>query len=776
LFPFIRICKDIFRRQLLALYEDALLVGWLRKGIPLEEEHCLPEGRLGIRTLLNSRQEIPWSQVRCASAAEPTSIPGVGPNWRFQVDAGTCWADFQVRPEDIGNVLRVFEALLPGRFTRLRGARHQLSPRRVRFFLLLFGIPAIVGALLGALAAGLLGALFGAFSCVAYVAFMALLLSLEPVLKRRRERAERKRLEARKKKKMRDLSGKQPIRSRSLGWVLKIGALAFLVCLISGYIRLPEGTVGVVLGWLLWLPAAAVMYLGYRLSLVDPRQADDRAAQRPILYLRAFDDDHKTNLQPPSQWNIVRGVAPHTSGRRPWLARLVNEWWTGLIRKFFNKGVDTAEEQLAHYFSKFGPFVAIGRPGEPLPSPGAERIYVRDEEWQQAVLERLDRCQAVVLQPGRSSGIWWEVQQTLARVEPFRILVCLVNFRDRPEDWEEFRLRVEPLLGGMPTLRPVPLPRSVPFLDEFSFLYFERDWTVRVQRLNYRQPVCWPILGDATDLDYTLGPFVQGMHGGDREPPRPPKQRPCQLAMLTTFMLLLQAVLVNVALFLGKSQESFGKKIDFGSGQEVYFTKGATEADARAFGAFLRNSGYFNGRGPKAVRVSRDGNPIVVSFIVQQWVLNDLQTQLGFYTLGQQAAEQAFGGEPVDVHLCDEYFRVKKRMESFGRKIDFGGGQAVYYTKGASEADARLLGDFLGRVPFLDKVAFFNGKDPAAVRLSRDGSRLVISFIVTERVLDDPRLQQEFHILGQQAAEQAFAGEPVEVQLCDEYFRVKKKM
>jgi hypothetical protein len=558
LFPLIRIHK----RQLIALYEDALVAGRVRKGIPLEEEHCRPEGRLGIRTLLQSRQEISWSQVRSASVAEPTWIPCLGPNWRFHVDAGSSRADFEIRSEDVGNVLRVFESFLPGRFTRLRGARHHLSARK-SFFLLLFGIPAVLGALLGwavgisetgRLVAGLVGALLGAIVCTAYVAFMATLFGLDPIIKRWRQRP-------RKKKPTRDLSGRQPFRSRRLGWVLKLAALAFLIGLPFGYIPLPPGYGGTFLGWLLGLLAVVPLYLGYRLSLIDPRTADETASQRPILYLRAFDDDHKTNLQPPKWWTLFMGVAPNYTGRGQskwglWL----QGGWAGVVRKFFNMGVDTSEEQLAHYFSKLGPFVAIGRPGETFPSPGAQRIYVKEQEWPLAVLDRLSRCQGVVLQPAMTSGIWWEVEQTLARVEPFRILMCLVNFRDRPDDWEQFRLRLEPFL-------PVPLPRSIPFLDEFSFLYFERDWTPRVQRLSYRWPLSWPIKGDATDLDYTLGPFVQGMHGGDREPPRPPKRHAFQFAGVLSFMLVLQMALIQLAIFLPKLQSHDS---DRSSGWETY--------------------------------------------------------------------------------------------------------------------------------------------------------------------------------------------------------------
>ena len=107
---------------------------------------------------------------------------------------------------------------------------------------------------------------------------------------------------------------------------------------------------------------------------------------------------------------------------------------------------------------------------------------------------------------------------------------------------------------------------------------------------------------------------------------------------------------------------SFGQKIDYGGGEEVYYAKGATEADARALGSFLRQAGYFDGKGPKAVRVSLDGNRLVVSLIVQEWVLKDPEAQQELRMMGQQASQRAFSGRPVAVELCDEYFNVKKRL------------------------------------------------------------------------------------------------------------------
>jgi hypothetical protein len=130
---------------------------------------------------------------------------------------------------------------------------------------------------------------------------------------------------------------------------------------------------------------------------------------------------------------------------------------------------------------------------------------------------------------------------------------------------------------------------------------------------------------------------------------------------------------LGIALYFGVSfgvlftydfffNEGFGQKITYASGEEVYYTKGATEADARALGESLRQSGFFDGKRPKSVRVSLDGNRLVISFIVTDRALRDPKLQDTFRTLGQQASQQAFGGRPVEVELCDQYFEVKKKL------------------------------------------------------------------------------------------------------------------
>src|SRR5262249_32101397 len=115
---------------------------------------------------------------------------------------------------------------------------------------------------------------------------------------------------------------------------------------------------------------ALLLQLGRKLSRPDAAtllKADERA---PIVLLRSFQDDEKS----------VK--------RRSVLARLLFWGFGRHIR---------LEQAIAGELSRFGPFVAIGEPGERLPDLGAARAYFSDDEWQAAVLDWIGRARTIVV-------------------------------------------------------------------------------------------------------------------------------------------------------------------------------------------------------------------------------------------------------------------------------------------------------------------------------------------------------------------------------------------
>lgn len=137
---------------------------------------------------------------------------------------------------------------------------------------------------------------------------------------------------------------------------------------------------------------AAVLILRY----CRPRSARSAAqalladGRKPVLYLRSFTDDDTAA-------SVDDGVPVNVHSR---------------------------EEQLAGALSVFGPVIAVGKPGEPLPRLGAARFYLPPDDWQPGVLRLMELSQLIVLGLGLGEGLWWEVEQARA-TQPARKLVLL---------------------------------------------------------------------------------------------------------------------------------------------------------------------------------------------------------------------------------------------------------------------------------------------------------------------------------------------------------------
>ena len=319
---------------------------------------------------------------------------------------------------------------------------------------------------------------------------------------------------------------------------------------------------------LIWAPSPLMMYAGYRMCLrrYDPKKSDD--TRKPILFLRPFEDDAAMSLQPTGVLSAITGVRGPSSISRTWSSAseggrisatniAVISHPARMFRMLLNIGAGSSEETIARHFESYGPVVAIGRPGELLSTPGAARVYLADDEWQAVVLDELKRSQAVVMQPGSTEGVRWELERIRERVEPYRVLLCLVSFWKDPDRYEDLTRLLRR------TFR-VEMPRIIPFLDRPAFVYFDAGWVPRVQELSYKCPAIWPFTAEAADLNYSLHPFLQGIHGGDREPPRRPRWTSgvgTATSGLAAFALGLASVIVPIWAIHFAAQSLFSSKV-----------------------------------------------------------------------------------------------------------------------------------------------------------------------------------------------------------------------
>lgn len=226
-----------------------------------------------------------------------------------------------------------------------------------------------------------------------------------------------------------------------VGYVLMVAGFLGVVAVTRAQ-EIPWGVRGIMLVGGLF----SLLIAYYVLRYSRPRSTRGAAAvlesdwRRPVLYLRGFDDDHT--------------------------AAVVDDLGTlpsGLL------SIHSREEQLVGALGAFGPVVAVGRPGEPLPHLGAARFYLPGDDWQTGVRTLMDMAQLIVLRLGEGEGLWWEVEQARTTQPPGK-LVLLVPGQQ----------------GGLAERLDAHLP-SPSGLEQFqtgqwtsAVVVFDQDWNPRV--------------------------------------------------------------------------------------------------------------------------------------------------------------------------------------------------------------------------------------------------------------------------------------------------------
>lgn len=119
----------------------------------------------------------------------------------------------------------------------------------------------------------------------------------------------------------------------------------------------------------------------------------------------------------------------------------------------------TPEEDLFKALEPLGNLIAIGKPGEKLPVPGALRIYANDE-WMNVIIDKMEKSRLVIMQAGNGEGFNWELQQAFKIVNPKKLLIFI--FQMSKKNYEQFR---QLLLQNTSVL----LPEKLPYIKKLGF-------------------------------------------------------------------------------------------------------------------------------------------------------------------------------------------------------------------------------------------------------------------------------------------------------------------
>jgi len=193
----------------------------------------------------------------------------------------------------------------------------------------------------------------------------------------------------------------------------------------------------------------------------------------------------------------LRGSRPHVLYLRSFHADPATP-----LKKLMS-GFTTEEEQLADVLRPFGDLIAIGRPGEPLPLPGAVRMYANQSEWKALVLEHMRSAPLVVIRAGAGPGLAWEVGQAFSILRPEQIVILVLNLP--LDDYRIFADHVRTQSGlSLPAIEPCgpmwsvadirynftkALPGFITFANDWSSAFFPLPFTlIRVTYNDLKKP------------------------------------------------------------------------------------------------------------------------------------------------------------------------------------------------------------------------------------------------------------------------------------------------
>jgi hypothetical protein len=126
-------------------------------------------------------------------------------------------------------------------------------------------------------------------------------------------------------------------------------------------------------------------------------------------------------------------------------------------RKWF-RSADTFEEVLTDQLWLFGPVLAIGQPGEPIPRAGAAREYVSHERWKERVHALANDASLIVLVAGQTPGIAWELENA-GRMGNLQKTVLVLPNGSESESLQRYALLRQGITDTSVTARlPVALP------------------------------------------------------------------------------------------------------------------------------------------------------------------------------------------------------------------------------------------------------------------------------------------------------------------------------
>lgn len=139
---------------------------------------------------------------------------------------------------------------------------------------------------------------------------------------------------------------------------------------------------------------------------------------------------------------------------------------------------DSMEDDIVIRMARAGTVVAVGRPDERTPPPGAHRIYVPAPDWQPKVSALMQRARLVVLAVGDSDGVRWELRQAFSSLSPEKLVLFVPDQLQKKPPKDRWRSIVT-----IAAESGVSLP---PEIGAAVFVTFDAHWKANLINSGYK--------------------------------------------------------------------------------------------------------------------------------------------------------------------------------------------------------------------------------------------------------------------------------------------------
>jgi|GEM_PF-751225 len=222
------------------------------------------------------------------------------------------------------------------------------------------------------------------------------------------------------------------------------------------------------------------------------------------------------------------------------------------------------------------------------------------------------------------------------------------------------------------------------------------------------------------------------------------------------------------------STEDYGQKLEF-NGDILYYTPSVSLFDAKKFGKYLVDIKFFIGTS-RVTQINKNGSKYEFKVVMRKALEITKERIELLESAAKDASDNVFGGYPVEIHLCDENLRTRSIISSkqsldaaplptgdYGQKLEFNGG-TLYYTSSVGLSQASRLGKYLAEERFFDG----SRKD---TQIDKEGSKYEFRMVLKKGYVIDEEKMKLFRKFLKDLSDDVFGGAPVEIHLCDEYFK-----